>query len=64
MSVPNIRKYYRPADEGFDALAGDGGHTHGHGLWSGQPVGIVITRRKVANIVDVTKEERHWAELP
>ncbi len=59
-----IQRNHKPADEGFDALTGNRGHAHGHGLWRGEPVGIVITRSKVTYIVDVAEEERHWAELP
>lgn len=52
-----------PADEGFDAVPGDGCHAHGHWLRRGEPVGVVVTRRKVANVVDVAEQERHGAEL-
>ncbi len=51
-----------PADEGLDALSGDGGHGHGHGLRCGQPVRVVVTGGKVADIVDVAEHERHSAE--
>lgn len=57
-------KRHKPADEGFNALAGDWSHAHGHGLWRGEPVRIVITRCKVTYVVDVAEEERHRAELP
>lgn len=53
-----------PADERFDAFAGDGCHAHGHGLRGGEPVGVVITGGEVAHIVDVAEQEGHGAELP
>ena len=52
-----------PADEGPDVLPGDGSHGHGHGLRGGQPVRVVVAGRKVADVVDVTEEEGHGAEL-
>lgn len=53
-----------PADKGLDALTRDGCHAHGHGFRGGEPVGIIITRCKIANIVDVAEQEWHRAELP
>lgn len=53
-----------PADERFDAFPSDGCHAHGHGLRGGEPVGVVITRCKIAHIVDVAEQEGHGAELP
>lgn len=53
-----------PADEGPDVLPRDGSHGHGHGLRGGQPVGVVVAGREVADIVDVTEEEGHGTELP
>lgn len=53
-----------PADEGPDAVPGDGSHGHGHGLRGGQPVGVVVAGGEVADVVDVTEEEGHGAELP
>lgn len=51
-----------PADERLDALPGDGGHAHGHGLRRGQPVGVVVAGGKVADVVDVAEHEGHGAE--
>lgn len=51
-----------PADERLDVLAGDRCHVHGHGLRCGQPVGVVITGGKVADIVDVAEHVGHGAE--
>lgn len=53
-----------PADEGFDAFTSDGCHAHGHGFRGGEPVGVIITGRKVTHVVDVTEQEGHGAELP
>lgn len=52
-----------PADKRPDVVPGNGGHRHGHGLRSGQPVGIVVAGGEVADVVDVAEEERHRAEL-
>ena len=52
-----------PADEGPDALPSDGSHGHGHRLRGGQPVRVIISGGEVADIVDVTEEEGHRAEL-
>lgn len=51
-----------PADEGLDALSGDGGHGHGHGLRRGQPIGVVVAGGEVADVVDVAEHEGHGAE--
>lgn len=51
-----------PADERLDALSSDGGHGHGHGLWRGQPIGVVVAGGEVADVVDVAEHERHGAE--
>lgn len=53
-----------PADEGFDAFTSNRCHAHGHRLRGGEPVGVIITGGKVANVVDVTKQEGHGAEFP
>lgn len=52
-----------PANEGSDIVPSDGRHRHGHGLGSGQPVGVVISGCKVADIVDVAEEKGHRAKL-
>lgn len=52
-----------PADEGPDAVPGDGRHGHGHGLGRRQPVRVVVPGREVADVVDVAEEEGHGAEL-
>ena len=53
-----------PADEGPDVVPSDGSHGHGHGLRGGQPVRVVVAGGEVADVVDVTEEEGHGAELP
>ena len=35
---------------------------HGHGRGSGQPVGLVVAARIVADVVEVAEDERHGAE--
>lgn len=52
-----------PANEGPDVVPGDGRHGHGHGLWRGQPIGVVVSGGEVADVVDVAEEEGHRAEL-
>lgn len=54
---------HSPADEGPDPLPGDGRHGHGHRLRGGQPVRVIISGGEVADVVDVTEEEGHRAEL-
>lgn len=51
-----------PANVRFDALSSDGCHAHGHGLRRGQPVGIVVTGGKVADVVNVAEHKGHGAE--
>lgn len=58
------RRAGSPADEGPDAVPGDGRHGHGHGLGRRQPVRVVVPGREVADVVDVAEEEGHGAELP
>lgn len=53
----------KPANEGFDTVPGDRRHAHGHRLRRGEPVGIIISRGKVAHVVDVAEQEGHRAEL-
>lgn len=52
-----------PANEGPNVVPRDGRHGHGHGLWRGQPVRVVVPGGEVADVVDVAEEERHRAEL-
>lgn len=52
-----------PANEGPDVVPRDGCHGHGHGLWRGQPVRVVVPGGEVADVVDVAEEKGHGAEL-
>lgn len=51
-----------PADVRLDALSSHSLHRHRHGSRSGQPVGVVVTGSKVADVVYVAEHERHGAE--
>lgn len=52
-----------PANKRSNIVPSDGCHRHWHGLWSGQPVGIVISGSEVADIVDIAEQEGHGTEL-
>lgn len=54
--------YCTSTNKWLDVLALQGLHAHWHGLWGGQPVRIVISWSKVANIIDVAEHERHGTE--
>lgn len=51
-----------PADVWGDFISCDGNHVGRHGLISGQPVGIIITRSIAAGTVCVTEQEGHGGE--
>lgn len=51
-----------PADEGLDALPTQRLHAHWHRFRRGEPIGVVVPRSEVADIVDVAEHEGHGAE--
>lgn len=50
------------ADEFLDISSHDGRHCHRHRFRSAQPVAVVVSRSKIAHIVQTAEQERHGAE--
>jgi len=51
-----------PADVGGQCIPCDGRHVGWHRSASGQPVGVVVTRRVAAVTLRVTEQEGHGGE--